>query len=428
MDEKENRPDPVARVLKSLARGALVLALFVYLLYHLTNGFTVEMKTQVVKPVTEEKIVSASGMIVRDERVVTSSASGVVSYLYDDGTKVKIGARLATVYSGNADTDKVARIAEIDKAIELLSLSEIDEKTTVSDGAAASREISSLLMSASEQIVRGDYGNVGSVADRLLTTAVRRDTILADGEGAGATLAALNAERDSLTASLTGISASVKAPAAGYFYSHADGGEGVFDFDSVKSLTAAEYRVKAGLIEDASELAVGKIVVSPTWYLLLPMENEAAKPFKAGEKYDVSFDGDGIRLSMTLAAKNEGDGESLLVFTSKMMPRGFSYDRVQNVSVVASTVEGYKLPASALRVVDGHVGVYIRSGNNVKFRAVEQIHESGAYVFVATDTEGITLYGGDDDETNDLYCKGLSLYDAVIISGAKELAPDRIVN
>lgn len=428
MDEREKKQDPVARVLMSLARGALVLALFFYLLYHLTSGFSVEMKTQVVKPVSEDITVSAAGVILRDEAVIKSDVEGVVSYPYSDGEKVKKGARIATVYSGTTDTKTVARIAEIDRATELMSLAEVDERTTVSDGADAAEEISELLMSASEQIGKGKYGEISEIADRLLTTAVRRDTILSDGEGAGATLRALNEERERLTASLSGVASSVTAPFAGYFYSYADGGEGVFDFNSAKSLTADEYRVKIGLMGDADRTAVGKIVRSPKWYLMLPVSTDEAKLFNAESKYDVLFEADGIKLSMLLEARNDSEGESLLVFSSSLMPGGFSFDRMQNVSVVASSVSGYKLPLSALRVVDGYVGVYIRSGNNIKFRVVEQLYESGTYVFVSTKTEGVTLYQSDSDEENDVYCKGLSLYDAVIVSGAKDLSPDRIVN
>ncbi len=428
MDEKKKKQDPVARVLLSLMRGVLVLALFFYLLYHLTSGFSVEMKTQVVKPVSEDIAVASAGAILRDEAVITSDTTGVVSYLYSDGEKVKVGARVATVYSGTSDTSTVARIAEIDRAIELLSLAEVDERTNISDGAAAAREISALLMSASEQIGKGKYGEISEIADNLLTTALRRDTILSDGEGAGATLRALNEERESLVSSLTGVTSSVKAPFAGYFYSYADGGEGIFDFENAKSLTASEYRVKLGLMDESGGNAVGKIVRSPKWYLLLPVGTEEARLFKAGGSYEVSFEADGIKLTMLLEAKNDGENESLLVFSSSLMRGGFSFDRMQNVSVTASTVSGYKLPSSALRVVDGYVGVYIRSGNNIKFRVVEQLYESGAYVFVSTETEGVTLYQNDSDETNDLYCKGLSLYDAVIVSGAKDLSPDRIVN
>ena len=78
-------------------------------------------------------------------------------------------------------------------------------------------------------------------------------------------------------------------------------------------------------------------------------------------------------------------------------------------------------------MVDGTVGVYIRSGNTVRFRVADVIYENGADVFVDPDTAGVTLYAGDTDSENDLYCGGLALYDAVIVGGARDLIPEGIV-
>ena len=430
VEEKETkqRRDPVVRFWLALLRGALILGLLFYLLYHLTSGFSAEMKTQTVRLTTEEQLLGAVGTVVRAEVPIPAPSGGVISYHFADGEKVKAGARIAMVSSGYADAESVARIAELDRSIELLEAAGIDGETHVSDGAAAERSIAEQLVSLSEQIGRGELAGISLGADSLLSAFIRRDTILSEnGEGARATLSALRAERESLAASLSGGSVAVRSPAAGYFYSYADGGETLFSYADIEKLTPAAYREKISALQNVSADAVGKIVLYPRWYLLCPASEEEAKPLKAGKSYELLF-ADGVRVPMTLSAKNESDGEVLLVFSTQKMPEDFDFDRTQKLSVVTETVNGYKLPASALRIVDGRVGVYIRSGNTVKFRLVEVFHESGAHVFVRTDTKGQTLYAEDDDATNDIYCKGLSLYDNVIVSGARELFPDRIVN
>lgn len=428
MGEKETQKrDPVLRVLLALGRGLLVLGLLLYLLYHLTNGFSAEMRTETVRLSTEEILLESDGTIVRDERQVTADARGVVSYRFADGERVKVGAKIAMLYGGAADSADIARIAEIDRAIDLLTAADIDEETNVSDGAAADRTVAAGMLTLSEQIARGDYGKTAEGADALLTALVRRDTILADGgDAVGARLAALQSERTELAAALL-LSETVYAPEAGYFYAYADGGESAFDLDRVETLTPADYRLKLSAFSAPQASTIGKLVRSPKWYLLMPVTAEEAIGLKVGSSYTVIFSADGQRLSMRLAAKNEGGEEVLLVLTTNQMPADFSFARTQKVALVRDTVEGYRLPASALRVVDGIVGVYIRSGNTVKFRAADVFYESGAYVFVDPETEGVTLYASDTDETNDLYCKGLTLYDAVIVSGAKDLTPEGIV-
>lgn len=428
MGEKETQKrDPVLRVLLALARGLLVLGLLLYLLYHLTNGFSAEMRTETVRLSTEEILLETDGTIVRDERQVTADASGVVSYRFADGERVKAGAKIAMLYDGSADSADISRIAEIDRAIDLLLAANIDEKTNVSDGAAADHTIAAQMLTLSEQIARGEYTKTADGADALLTALVRRDTILADGgEAVGARLAALQSERAELAASLS-LSQTVYAPEAGYFYADADGGEAVFDFNRIETLTPADYRLKMSAFSAPQESTVGKLVRSSKWYLLMPVTAEEALGLRVGNNYTVIFSAEGQRLTMRLAAKNEGGEEVLLVLTTHQMPVDFSFARTQKVALVRDTVEGYRLPASALRVVDDTVGVYIRSGNTIKFRAADVLYESGAYVYVDPATAGVTLYARDEDETNDLYCKGLSLYDTVIIGGAKDLTPEGIV-
>ena len=131
---------------------------------------------------------------------------------------------------------------------------------------------------------------------------------------------------------------------------------------------------------------------------------------------------------MTLVAKIEENGEVLLVFKTQSMPDGFDFARTQRASVVYADVTGYRVQASALRVVDDVVGVYVRSGSTILFRTADVLYESGAYAYVSTESAPATLYAKDGDETNDVPCKGLMLYDEVIVSGAKDLFHDKHIN
>ena len=178
----------------------------------------------------------------------------------------------------------------------------------------------------------------------------------------------------------------------------------------------------------ASSDAVGKTVSLPKWYFVCELEKDDCVALKQGNKYSLLFGVNEINIDMDLEAKNTVGEETVLVFSTNRMPDEFDFGRNQDVSIISETVSGYRVPSSALRVVDSTVGVYIRSGNTVKFRVAEVIYESGAYSYISTESEGKTLYAADDDVNNDIYCKGLSLYDNVIIGGSKDLSPGRIVN
>ncbi len=424
----EEKQNTFARFLLSVLRVLLIIGLLFYVLYHLTNGFSAEMKTETARLYGEERLIVAEGAVVRCETEVKHDGGGVVSYRYANGERTSKGARIAMVYNTGENANTVARIAELDRMIDLLDAADIDSDTQVSDAIAAGREISKRLMNFSYGVSRGDFGVSAEETYPLLRAFVKRDTIISDtGESVSDTLLLLEAERKELASGLTGGSSSLYAPVSGYFYDSTDGGEGVFDYDRILTLTPSGYYECVGKISSEGIGHAGKIVELARWYFVCPVSKEESLGLKTGKRYDLVYGLSDIRIKMTLDAKNEEGDSVLLVFSSMEMPKDFEYERLQKVSIVRDTVSGYRVPSSALRIVDGTVGVYIRSGNTVKFRVAEVIYESGAYSFISPSSEGKTLYANDTDESNDIYCKGLSLYDNVIVSGARELFPDRIV-
>lgn len=138
-----------ARFLLALLKILLVIGLVVYILYHLTNGFSSELRT-VSATLSEERVtLELTGTVVRAETVI-ESGTGAVSYHFQDGERVKTGARVAVLYSGYADSASVEKLAELDRAIARLEASDLGSDVTVADGVAAESEAMQLLLSVSE--------------------------------------------------------------------------------------------------------------------------------------------------------------------------------------------------------------------------------------------------------------------------------------
>lgn len=427
--KKDEKQSLFVRGLLSVIRVLLILGLFVYVLYHLTNGFSAELGTEIVTMHTEQRQLLVSGAIVRSEKELDGSYGGVVSYRYENGTRVNKGAKLATVYGGTQDAKTVARVAEIDKMIDFLSDAGVDKTLSVSDGISAAKEISASYVMMSDGISRGDYSVVSDGYDELLKSFIVHSTALGKDEGGMRdALLALEKERSGLANSLSGETSTIKAPISGYFYDYSDGASEVFDYENITSLSVSEYKEGLNEIESMSSSAPGKIVLLPKWYFVCSLPKADCVGLSEGKTYSIAFSVSDMAFDMKLEAKNTEKDECLLVFSSKLMPTEFDFERIQKAAITVEEISGYRIPSSALRVVDGTLGVYVRSGNTVKFRVCDILYESGAYSYVNPETEGVTLYSSDTEPENDVYCKGLSLYDNVIISGAKELYPDRIVN
>lgn len=426
-DGEEKQRDPVARFWLSALRAALVVGLIAYILSHLTGGFSEPMKTSLAKAYTEELTLALDGTVVRDEVLLPATATGAVSYLYADGTRVRVGAKVASVYSGYADAKAVGELAEIDRLTDLLADAEVDGTSSVADGVKADAEIRASLLTLADKTRRGEYGGASRETETLLLAMLRRDAILTGEGGASALLSSLKVRRASVAASIAGSSTDVYTNTAGYFYSTADGYESGFDYSLVESLTPSGYRAVLNAGAQATD-AVGKIVLRAGWYFVSAVKKEDALPLSVGSSYAVDFAASDERINMTLVAKNEENGEVLLVFRTQSMPENFDFSRTQRASVVYGSITGYRVPSSALRVVDGVVGVYVRSGSTILFRTADVLYESGAYAYVSTESAPVTFYADDEDGTNDMTCKGLTLYDEVIVSGAKDLFHDKHIN
>lgn len=424
---EEKKRDPVARFWLSVLRVALVGGLILYILMHLTGGFSEAMKTRLAETSSVELTLALEGTIVRDEILLPEYASGAVGYLYSDGTRVRVGAKVASVYSGYSDARAVGELAEIDRLTDLLAAAEVDGTSSVADGVKADGEIRASLLALANKTRRGEYGGILGETETLLLAMLRRDAILTGEGGAAALIASLSERRASVVSSIAGVSSDVYTGDAGYFYGNTDGYESSFDYNAVESLAPSGYRERLDAGAGTTD-AVGKIVRRAGWYFLSVVKKEDALSLSKGSSYAVDFAASGERIVMTLAAKNEENGEVLLVFRTQAMPDGFDFSRTQRASVVYGGVTGYRVPSSALRVVDGNIGVYVRSGGRILFRTADVLYESGAYSYISTDSAPVTLYADDDDETNDTTCIGLMLYDEVIVSGAKDLFHDKHIN
>ena len=230
VDENE-APSVVLRGIVSILRVLIILGLFFYVLYHLTNGFSAEMKTEIVKIYSEPVMIDVSGIVVRDETVINHSAGGAVSYRYENGARISKDAKVAVVYGSASDAETVARVAEIDRNIDFLE--ELGKNNTISatDGITAARDISGMVLDVSARIANGDFGGAALYSDELVRTFIVKRIALGGGtDSINAQIDSLKAERVGLSKSLSGAVSTVTASVPGYFYDYADGAEGVFDY------------------------------------------------------------------------------------------------------------------------------------------------------------------------------------------------------
>lgn len=434
------------QVLINVAIVLLSAALMIYAGYHIVKSFSEDIETLPAVIDDFNEAISADAYILRREQVLYSNSGGVVNYLVRDGEKVAVGDEVADVYKSGSGNIR-ERIEAIDLKIESLERVENSVKyLAVSDVSNIDAVIKELVISASRDAAENSFSSVGSLADELLFRMNLRQLLTGEKDSFAEELAALKAERAAAVAELTDVSDTVKTNVSAYYFYEVDGYETAFSFDDINSLTYSDVEsmtsAKPTLL---SGKEAGKLVLDYKWYVLLPTDEATAAYFTVGKSYGLNFSASGTEVSMKLERvindTDRSSGGVGLLFSSEIMPDGFDYTRMQPVSVNVKKYEGYKLPLSAVRLVDYDgvtvEGVYILYGNTVRFRRIETILSQDGYVLCApqrTETEDsvfqFPIIGETETEAPETAAYEtipfLELYDLVIVS-AKELYDGKII-
>ena len=403
--------------------AAISLLLIFYILYHLLGGFSAGIETVSAVPVTKQEVLTMDGYLFRDERVLYASGNGDVNYLYSDGDKVGVSVHLAQIYS-SGNRDLRSRIIAIDKKITLLKESNVS-KAVISDVSVIDVRIWQLYYQMQSHLDSGDIEYVMHKKDEYLTLLNKRRIVTQTVANYDSQIEELQKERNELTKSLTNVSEILTAPVPGYFYSVIDGCETIFTPEALETLTVDSFDK---LIETEPVSAdektdkgypVGKLVTDYVWNVVCAAEGDQLRDFSQGSVYQIRFpyNGDTI-LSMTLKRllPDPENERAVLVFETNVMPEGFNYLRMQSVQVIRSEYDGYRVPLSAVRVVDGKQGVYIRVGNYIRFRRIETVFETEGVLLVAPydgERENAGEYLNEGDQ---IVTKGKNLYDGKAIT------------
>jgi hypothetical protein len=106
---------------------------------------------------------------------------------------------------------------------------------------------------------------------------------------------------------------------------------------------------------------------------------------------------------------------AVLIFRTGVLPEDFQYLRNQTVQVVKNSYTGYRIPASAVHVVNGNEGVYVLRGSQVKFCRINPLYEYDGYILVAERNESASDRGDWLAKNDFVITKGKGLYDGKII-------------
>ncbi len=411
-------------VLKYALSAILSVVLIAYILYHMSGGFQPDIETTPATVTTTESTITVGVTLMRNETILYAPVSGDINYLYNDGDKVAINTKIAEIYPATAGSEEWRqRVIELDRKIRILESSNMSDAEKRTDTTSTDKLIRQNLYAIMEQMDRGDISGASALSDNLLIQLNRRRIITRATAHYNDLIAALKAEKESLSPGLSEVDSTVSTSQVGYFYSAVDGYESIFSSKNIEDLTYWDYlaRLEQGpesYTGTTNGYPIGKLVTDYIWYAGCVIDADELHNFETGKNYDVRFPyNDGVTLSMYLyRILADVDSETaVLIFRTGILPEDFNYLRSQTVQVIQSTYTGYRIPASAVRIVNGKEGVYILRGSKVEFRRIEPLYEYDGYI-IAKERDETASDRADWLTKNDfIITKGKDLYDGKIV-------------
>lgn len=396
-------------------KGSTVLKFFlglivaVFVINQLVAMFYNPVKTESAVYYTSTEGFNITGIIVRNETLVKSNSNGVMHFVTGDGSRVAKNGVIANIYD-----DENASIAVTQTKLLEGKIADIEDILSYNDIEAANldlinEKIKNKLNALIYSVSAGNYGNLASFSEDLLSVINRKQAALGVTESLVSELAALKAQ---LNVKLPTPKGSVRAGQSGYFVSKTDGYEQVLNVEDLSTITPEFLNGASAAKYDNT--VIGKIVSDYEWYIAAEVSLNESLNFKEGETLKVlTAVNSAPELSVKVQKINisETQARAVIVFVCDQMNSELAAMRSGPMTVVKAQYQGLKVSRSALRVVESIRGVYVLNGMQVNFVPVNILYSNDSYIICEKINENGNV---------------LKLYDRVVVKG-KNLYDGKIV-
>lgn len=397
----------------TVLKGVVILLIAVFAIHQAVSSIYKPVKTETAVYSNIADGLNITGIIIRNETLVTMTGGGVMHFIIGDGNRVSKDGIIANIYdteSASITLEKMdsvnGKIADIE---EMLSYNDLEAADLDMINSKIKQNLNNLIVSGSG----GNYDSFSQKSEELLSSYNRRQAAMGQTADFSAQLTALNAEKQQLSASLPAAKGTLTADRSGYFVSKADGYENILKCDNLEALTP-EYlgNIKAESVDSA---VVGKIVSDYEWYIAAEVTINESLNYKEGDSLTIYTSVKSYpKLPATVSKINisESGSSAVVLFACNDMNSELATMRSGPMTVVKKEYSGLKVPKGALRVVDSKRGVYVLTGMQVKFVEVNVLFTDGDYMICEKQTSDDTVLRLYDE----VIVKGKNLYDGKIIS------------
>lgn len=394
----------------------LSLAFLVYMGYQVFAAYESPLLTEPLVEYTAYDEITVEGLFARTEQTLGEGSTGLVDYAVSEGEKVAADNVIARCYASQQDLNLLRAARALDQEIDSYQTASLPTGLYVSDPIAIEEQIDELTQTIAWHAAAGEAQQISTLQQKITTLLRRKQLVLGMVENYTQQITDLEMQRSQLTGQVTSAVTSVSAPRGGFFSAATDGLEQTLTCDTVAKLTPTQLDelLQNAKQSTADSTAVGKLVTDFWWCYCANMSEEQAALLSVGKNVTASFPQlSDVELDMSVdsISASEDGRRTVVLRTNEIRPELLG-PRTAQASIRLRSVSGLRCSKSALRMVDGKLGVYVLSGVQAKFKAATILYESEHYVILShnTDDSSQMLLASDEVITG-----GKDLYDGKIV-------------
>ena len=334
-----NKSDILLRLVSALVFCAMAVYMAVYVIHRVSEP----VQTALVVSATMTDSATLSGLVVRDELVISSQAP-YINVIASDGEKIGAGQTVAVVYGTEEARDRASELSNLESEIDEVETA-LSSTGVISAAQNRERAVYEALISLSASLRNEGFAGIDTDQSTLAGLIFRSDSVNATEEY----LAQLRTEYAELSQTSAGDTEEISVAQGGTYSAIVDGFEGI-DPEYARTLTPGTLRELIGAERTVSADAIGKLVLSYRWYYAAIVPREDASRLVAGRTVRLSFGryySDYLTADVEYVGQAEGN-EQLVLFS---MDRGFSdlmAVRAVSAEIVYSEYSGLRVPLKSL--------------------------------------------------------------------------------
>ncbi len=386
----------------------LVLIAVIYGVVQLVSLFSREVEVARLYWHTAEEKTESTAIFFRDETIITADG-GSYDYALDDGTRVAIGDKIATVYSSGRDNGFSDQLAKLEAQLD--SLTEIYESGNLFDY-DVSRLDEQINKTIYDILARADLGSVREAQPFVheLAKLMNKRSIL-DGN-AQVTIDQISSLRQHIAQLQNGsnIRSTIYSPESGFFISQYDAFEGKLPMSAAADITVSTLTqyVNTPQTNAIPSNYVGSVINGFEWKCAFLMSEDSG--VKAGNYLRLRFpeySDDSMRV-MVSRVSDAQDGQVAVVVSSTDEIGLHIGNHRQAVEIISSRYSGYYIDKNAIKFENGVTGVYVVKGKVLSFQPITIVYSATDYALIL---------GDDISESDDIVIAGRDLYEGRVIKG-----------